>query len=633
MHPTNLDSESQIEVLREVIRKTPFLDLSWHFDGMLDFEARCKQLRAHRPTVQLGMNFEEFAASRRVQRSELAQFVANVINADGDESQKLFDDIELYADFIVGLDPSEAVANSLIDYYAHLGKFIETACLEQSDPSGYRSVIVSLTLDPVLRWCDHKEVNAEVALQILKPLESAIHASHGRLTLTSFNTHQLEMQNNLKCCYFVLAGVLKSTLHPVVVSDHLLIFRRTSAALWNQVDPRIRMQYATLVLHMSLVFFPPEEPFTTKMGFSLNTLADLRNVFRDAAGAAIDARFTVHRWVFSWFAEKLDAEVFSWRAVKASYSSLSMLSEGEQNMVVELAQRFAGYRLPVTAHHIANFLLQFETTERIHGALRLLNHSKFFPLWELGEAMERLLTAEIGVDSNQRLVVTPLGDQTGSTAIIRYLASHSKLSGSLVFAQDIEEALDQTAAGDKLCFVDDCLLSGTQTLNILGDLTGARVRKQHHTKHCDVLSSAYLSKLSERTLIFAYCVAVDYGIERFNSKVNESGINPEKVVLRYGVVEPGTSKAFEPMGPVVWSSARQRDALKDFSAEVGYEILKSRAERKGWDDDRRRESALGFSDFQRLLIFPYNVPKTTVTLLWEEGSDSREWKPLFPGFD
>lgn len=34
-----------------------------------------------------------------------------------------------------------------------------------------------------------------------------------------------------------------------------------------------------------------------------------------------------------------------------------------------------------------------------------------------------------------------------------------------------------------------------------------------------------------------------------------------------------------------------------------------------------------------VLIFPYNVPKTTVTLLWEVGTDSREGTPLFPGFD
>lgn len=394
------------------------------------------------------------------------------------------------------------------------------------------------------------------------------------------------------------------------------------------------MQYATLILHLFLAFYAVEERFDTQLGFSMNTLADLRNVFRDAAAGSADTQFTVHQWVFSWFADKLDADAFSWRALKANDASLSVLSEGEQNTVVDLAQRFASYRLPVTAQHMASFLTQFGTTERIRGALRLLNHCKFFPLWELGEAMERLLAAELDDDSGKRLVVTPLGDQTGSTAIIRYLASHSKLVNKLVFAENIESALDLTQPGDKLCFVDDCLLSGTQTLHILGDLTGIRVRKPHHTKHCDALNAEYRKKLYARTLVFAYCVAADFGVKRFRSDlVVETGLNPGNVVLRYGVIEPGLAKAFEPLGPVAWASSRQRDELKAFSHDVGYEILKPRAEKKEWTDERRRESALGFSDFQRLLIFPYNVPKTTVTLLWENGTESFKWSPLFRGFD
>lgn len=73
--------------------------------------------------------------------------------------------------------------------------------------------------------------------------------------------------------------------------------------------------------------------------------------------------------------------------------------------------------------------------------------------------------------------------------------------------------------------------------------------------------------------------------------------------------------------------------MKSFCEEVGYKILKRRATDKNWTDERRKESALGFSDMQRLLVFPYNVPKTTLTLLWERSSEDFGWRPLFPGFD
>jgi hypothetical protein len=295
--------------------------------------------------------------------------------------------------------------------------------------------------------------------------------------------------------------------------------------------------------------------------------------------------------------------------------------------------RFGSYRYPVTTDRLATFLLQFQTTERIRGALRMLAHSRFFPLWELGASMENLLGAELADGSRSQLVVAPLGDQTGSTAIIKYMASHSSLGDKLQFATDLNTALLQTDAGDELYFVDDCLLSGTQTLNILGDLMGTRKHAAHHTVHCNPLSPAERKAFLARKLVFAYCVVTEIGENRFLAEVAKTGINPESVRLTYGVMDHSKSKAFEPLGPVGWSSTAERNAIKEFSQEVGYDILRKKSREKEWTDARRRESALGYSDFQRLLIFPYNVPKTTVTLLWETGDDQRPWTPLFLGFD
>ncbi|WP_250492923.1 hypothetical protein [Caballeronia sp. GAWG1-1] len=631
MQPTQSTADNQVGLIREAFASTPFLDLSWHFDPVVSFDDRRCQLLTLEPTVAAGTTFEEFVAQRRAERSPLAQLFVDAVEDGDDAASQLFHDMDLRADYIVGLSQDASVSAALLDYYGHFATFVERVCLPSSRRSGFPRTIAGFALDPVLKWSD--DLEEPVAKELIERIESVIFVVAEHLASGRLDAELLELQNNLICCYWVIARALHHGLHAVVVSTHLLVFRRISAAAWSQIDERIRIQYSTLVLHLTLAFFPLGESFEAKSGFSNNTLADLRNLFRDAAGASGHAQFTVHQWVFSWFADKLDAEVFSWRALKPNDSSLSLLSDGEQSTVVELAQRFAGYRLPVTAQHLGEFLVQFGTTERIRGALRLLNHSKFFPLWELGETMELLLDAEIG-NVESRLVVTPLGEQTGSTAIIRYLASHSKMAGRLVFADDIESALDQTKSGDKLCFIDDCLLSGTQTLNILGDLTGMRTRKQHHTKHGNALSAEYRAKLHARTLIFAYCVASDVGIERFHSRlVVDTGLNPGKVVLRYGVIEPSLAKAFGPLGPVAWASTQQREALKAFSQEVGYDILKRRAEEKGWTDARRLESALGFSDFQRLLIFPYNVPKTTLTMLWERGAESRNWMPLFRGYD
>ena len=90
---------------------------------------------------------------------------------------------------------------------------------------------------------------------------------------------------------------------------------------------------------------------------------------------------------------------------------------------------------------------------------------------------------------------------------------------------------------------------------------------------------------------------------------------------------------YKMLGPVGWLDEEEREDMKEFCTDVGYKALAKRAESKGWTDERRRESALGFSDAQRILVFPYNVPKTSLTLLWEKSRDSFEWEPLFPGYD
>lgn len=83
------------------------------------------------------------------------------------------------------------------------------------------------------------------------------------------------------------------------------------------------------------------------------------------------------------------------------------------------------------------------------------------------------------------------------------------------------------------------------------------------------------------------------------------------------------------MSQVHWASADERNELKSFCEKVGYELLEERSVQKSWSEERRLESRLGYGDFQRLIAFPYSVPKSTLTLLWASSSD-RKWKPLFP---
>lgn len=609
--------------------ESPFLDLLWHFQ--IDLDALIKYLQETTPTIFTSMDFDSYKA--RAKEEVRDSLLGELWQFDEDTQ---FEDCHLYTSYIVEMDPSVFTAEALVEHYSRLKTYFGSLLVDptfQESFDIFDDFMRHIVLEPALKWAGHPKVNENHAREILDFLECAIDDISRRLRSPNMDANLLEYQNNLIFCYLIVASSLKQGISTYVICSHLEAFRSVGSAAWAKVDKKTRMQYAVLTLRLVRNFYRPGSLFKPELGFGYNSLADFRAVLDDAAGTSVDAPFTVHQWVFRWFKDKIDTEVFSVRRYETKAASLSVLSDGEQIAAVELCNRFASYRLPVTIHHIQHFLLQFGTTLRIRGALRLLMHSKFYPLWELGEVMQRLLAKDLGDDPESRLVVAPFGDQSGSTAIIKYLASHSPLAARIHIANDISSALKQTNNGDSLYFVDDCLLSGTQTLNTLGDLMGTRKRKPHHTIHCKELNSQEKAALLQRSLVFSYCVATNYGEKIFATKLLDVGIDPERTELRFGILEHTSSKAFAPMGPVAWASVEEREALKEFAIEVGYDILKRRAKIKSWNDERRKESALGFSDFQRLLIFPYNVPKTTVTLLWERGMDSMRWQPLFPVFD
>lgn len=572
------------------------------------------------------MTFSSYLEERRENASEMSKTFFDIIELNEIEH------LGAYIDYILRLKPENITSEALLDVYRRFSDCIVMK-IESKNLSSFTMDAFTLNsiLIPFLRWKEHSAAS-ECALEIIRELERAINAVTEILCSEFFEPDVVELQNQLIFCYFVIAMVSKIGVDSTVFRSHLSVHRHMRPGRWIAIPSRVRIQYATLLLHISLQFYKVEEEFKTKFGFSMNVLADLRSMFDDAAGASFNSPLASHQWVFRWFRDKLDADVFSIRNTTTALSSLAVLSDSQQSLAIGLCRRFSSYRLPVTINHMERFLSQFGTTQRINGALQLLNHLKFYPLWELGDAIEKQLSAELEKTNAPYLVVATLGEQTGSTSIIKYLASHSKLEGRLRFTEDLQSAFAITTNEDSIYFIDDCLLSGTQTLNILGELMGTRKLKNHHTHHCNKLNEEDKKKFLSRSLRFVYCIATDIGEQRFHDGIKKIGIDSNRVKLQYAILEHSTAKAFEPLGPVGWTSAEEKIEMKRFCAEVGYNLLAHRGKIKKWDDIRRKESALGYSDFQRLIVFPYNVPKTTITLLWESGTADFPWQPLFPGF-
>lgn len=620
MKPNQLFPHISHDVVLEAIGKTPYLDVQWQFQ--LDLQEFVAQYRNLKPYVSIGMSFEAFREQRR----------------DSSAFKQLFDEggpfaeVDLFSEYVLGLHDGDVSDDLVVEVFQRVQRFIESDVLE-GDPHNLLSpsMLIALLLAPAVRWT---ALLPKRNKDVISPIETALLAVSDHLRGPRFHADLLAFQNALLFAYLVIAELAEIGLNPVIGSRHMQLFRSVLPSKWGSMRTDLRIQYATVIVAFTRKFYPLDKPFETKYGFSLNVLGDLRALLDDAAGSSVEAIFTPSQWVFRWLVDKLDVEVFA-RARRGDLAiGLAALSPGEQNIAVELVRRFAAFRIPITVESLVRFLVQFGTTRRVRGALRLLQHIKFYPLWELSQAIERTLALELkGLPPDQKLVVAQFGEHTGSAAIMHYLLAHSSIEKNITFARSIPAALAATKCEESIYIVDDCLLSGTQTLNTIEEMMGMRVLKKHHTVHAEELSKADKLELQKRNLKFTFSVAMDFGLRAFEMRYHKSGLSFAKASVLYGVLEPVTSKAFEPLGPVGWLNEEEREDMKAFCEDVGYQLLAKRSEAKQWSDERRRESALGFSDAQRLLVFPYNVPKTSLTLLWEKSRESFPWEPLFPGYD
>ena len=572
------------------------------------------------------LSFTEFRQKWEQGLSQLSKYMRN----DFSQTDVCCDAILTSAEFVRQLPDNSLTPDLLNKHLALFEEYCHTVLKSQPDSfAGMDVQVCAALIQPFLRRRYNRSKWSESCASRIEILLDEIQDCF-RLWRRNDAPKLLEFKNSVVFSYLVICSALGMGLSSTVFSRHLFLIRAFGPTTWKSYNPRLRLQYSVLCLHLAYIFFPIEKSFTTQLGVSFSTLADLRSVFEDAADACSEPQLFMHQYAFRWSLDKLEAEVFALKNTDNDLRIVPSLTSGEQSAVVELAQRFASYRYPISADHLKQFLLQFGTTGRIRAVIRLLSSIKFFPLWQLSEAIEQILRKKSV--QHGRIVIVPLGDLAGSTAILNYLIAHSPLK-KLHFVEDVSRALRATRKGGRIYFIDDCVLSGTQTLSIVQDLMGTRQKKKHHTRYCRELTAQEKEAFSQRKAVFVYAVACDYALKRLEASLPGAGLPRTSFEILYAISEPASVKAFGPMSFVPWASAQEREDLKQFSAKVGYDLLEVRASEKSWTNKRRRESSLGYSDFQRLIVFPYSVPKSTLTLLWMTGETNRRWLPLFPVLD
>jgi hypothetical protein len=69
------------------------------------------------------------------------------------------------------------------------------------------------------------------------------------------------------------------------------------------------------------------------------------------------------------------------------------------------------------------------------------------------------------------------------------------------------------------------------------------------------------------------------------------------------------------------------DEFRDAATAIGKKLLES----AGQPPDLAAARSLGYGNRGLLLVFPFNTPAQTLTLLWQDScSEALEWRALFP---
>jgi hypothetical protein len=79
---------------------------------------------------------------------------------------------------------------------------------------------------------------------------------------------------------------------------------------------------------------------------------------------------------------------------------------------------------------------------------------------------------------------------------------------------------------------------------------------------------------------------------------------------------------------LIFDNPQVRLHAKKIVEEIGFQLF---ADREDWNEQQRRDMALGYRHAQKLIVFSFNTPNCTLPVLWKQGVfNGKDWVALFP---
>ncbi len=317
-------------------------------------------------------------------------------------------------------------------------------------------------------------------------------------------------------------------------------------------------------------------------------------------------------------------EIYQARAIQYKTKTFDDFFSDFDSEIAELADKYSqfdhieGKRINI--RRIKSWLKQFGTLERAKLGLNILKNVNFYDRNRLKSCFEWLHKNHL---SNKKFIIHNLGNLRDSSAIMSNI-----VSGDILMENEPSKPLGDILEQENpdqvsIVFFDDIIQSGKQARTIFQEWFGLKTDlNEPHVRELNANQKERFKKFHVY-LLFAY--GFKRGIENIEVLLKKELKFGNCTIKAFYYNHP-TEKCFHPTSSIFYDPEDRLNAEK-MCREIGYNLF---LDKEHWSKEKRCVNSLGYGNEQGLFITFWNVPTTTLPILWKRGNhNDKLWEPLF----
>lgn len=309
---------------------------------------------------------------------------------------------------------------------------------------------------------------------------------------------------------------------------------------------------------------------------------------------------------------------------KQSQNTEEFFNDINPYIIKRLVERFSQFNhlegKKINEMRIQTWFRQFEKLEWMKFALEILEKVEFFDRYRLRMCFEELCKQHL---QNINFVVSNLGSSRDSSSTMNNISADFLMeSNPSIFLSDI---LDNKNPDDtSIVFFDDIIQSGKQAKTIFQEWFGMKKDLDEH--HVEELKDDQKEIFKKFHLFIFFAYGFERGIQNLSNLLKELGFSNVSIIAYINDNNILFPKCFHPASGI-FLNPEDSERAKEMCQFIGYQLF---SDKKHWSENKKKINSLGYGDKQRLIVTFWNVPTTTLPILWKRGIyNNKTWEPLF----